>query len=251
MVIDMLKDQNAIVTGAGSGIGFAILSKFAKNGANVWALVHKQTPELEAQLNQIAQENNVWIRPVEFDLMDEGTVKKSFKKILSEGGKIDILVNCAGIVNAKTLGMTSLDEMRQSMNANFFMPSLIMQLVSRKMMRQKSGNIINIISRSAPEYRSGAYAYGSSKMALLWGTKAAGKELALYGIRVNGIAPGLTETKLGTGRQSEESIEQYISSNNIKRPAQPDEIASTVLFLASDMSSYVSGQIIYCDGGRY
>ena len=125
----MLKHKNAIVTGAGSGIGFAILSKFAENGANVWAFVHKQTSELEEQLNQIAQKNDVWIRPVEFDLMDEGTVKKSVKQVLSESGKVDILVNCAGIVNAKTLGMTSLDEMRQSMNANFFMPSLIMQLV--------------------------------------------------------------------------------------------------------------------------
>ena len=217
----------------------------------MWAFVHKQTSELEEQLNQIAQKNDVWIRPVEFDLMDEGTVKKSVKQVLSESGKVDILVNCAGIVNAKTLGMTSLDEMRQSMNANFFMPSLIMQLVSRKMMRQKSGNMINVISRAAPEYRPGAYAYGSSKMALLWGTKAAGRELAPYGIRVNGIAPGLTETKLGTGRQSEEDIERYVSANNIKRPAQPDEIADTVLYLASDMSSYVSGQIINCDGGRY
>lgn len=247
----MLNGKNAIITGAGSGIGFAILNKFAENGANVWAFIHKQNPELEEQYKQISQNNNVWIKPVEFDLMDEESVKKSVKQVIGEGEKIDILVNCAGIVNTKTLGMTSLDEMRQSMNANFFMPSLFMQLVSRKMMHQKDGNIINIISRSAAEYRSGAYAYGSSKMALLWGTKAAAKELSQYGIRVNGVAPGLTETKLGTGRQSEDGIERYVSTNNIKRPAKPDEIANTVLYLASDMSSYVSGQIINCDGGRY
>lgn len=247
----MLNGKNAIITGAGSGIGFAILNKFAENGANVWAFIHKQNPKLEEQYKQISQKNNVWIKPVEFDLMDEESVKKSVKQVISEGEKIDILVNCAGIVNTKTLGMTSLDEMRQSMNANFFMPSLFMQLVSRKMMRQKDGNIINIISRAAAEYRSGAYAYGSSKMALLWGTKAAAKELSQYGIRVNGVAPGLTETKLGTGRQSEDGIERYVSTNNIKRPARPDEIANTVLYLASDMSSYVSGQIINCDGGRY
>lgn len=247
----MLNGKNAIITGAGSGIGFAILNKFAENGANVWAFVHKQNPELEKQYKQISQKNNVWIKPIEFDLMDEESVKRSVKQVITEGEKIDILVNCAGIVNAKTLGMTSLEEMRQSMNANFFMPSLFMQLVSRKMMRQKDGNIINIISRSAAEYRSGAYAYGSSKMALLWGTKAVAKELSQYGIRVNGVAPGLTETKLGTGRQSEEGIERYVSTNNIKRPAKPDEIANTVLYLSSDLSSYVSGQIINCDGGRY
>lgn len=248
---EVLKEKNAIITGAGSGIGFAVLNKFAENGANVWAFIHTVKSELLEQYEQISQKYGVWIKPIEFDLMDENSVKESVKHVLSESEKIDILVNCAGIVNAKTLGMTSVSEMQQSMNANFFMPSLIMQLVSRKMMRQKEGNIVNIISRAAPEFRSGAYAYGSSKMALLWGTKAAAKELALYGIRVNGVAPGLTETKLGTGRQSEESIERYVSTNNIKRPAHPDEIANTVLYLVSDMSSYVSGQIINCDGGRY
>jgi 3-oxoacyl-[acyl-carrier protein] reductase len=247
----MLNGKNAIITGAGSGIGFAILKKFAENGANVWAFIHKTKPELEEQYKQISCDNCVWIKPVEFDLMDEETVKMAVKQVLSEGVSIDILVNCAGVVNAKTLGLTSLDEMRQTMNANFFMPSFLMQLVSRKMMHQKDGNIINIISRSAAEYRSGAYAYGSSKMALLWGTKAAAKELSQYGIRVNGVAPGLTETKLGTGRQSEDGIEKYVSMNNIKRPAKPDEIANTVLYLASNLSSYVSGQIINCDGGRY
>lgn len=247
----MLKGKSAIVTGAGSGIGFAILRKFTENGANVWAFVHSIKPELQEQFDCISREHNIWIRPVEFELMDEASVKGAVKEVLSEGEKIDILVNCAGVVNAKTMGMTSLDEMRQAMNANFFMPTLFMQLVSRKMMRQKDGNIINIISKSAVEFRSGAYAYGSSKIALIWGTRVAAKELAQYGIRVNGVAPGLTETKLGTGRQSEDGIEKYVSINNIKRPAKPDEIANTVLYLASDLSSYVSGQIINCDGGRY
>lgn len=247
----MLKGKNAIVTGAGSGIGLAILKKFAENGANVWAFIHKTNLEIEEEFKQISCDNNVWIKSVEFDLMDEGSAKKAIKQVIAEGVSIDILVNCAGVVNTKTLGLTSLDEMRQTINANFIIPSLFMQLISRKMMRQKEGNIINIISRSAAEYRSGAYAYGSSKMALLWGTKAAAKELSQYDIRVNGVAPGLTETKLGTGRQTEDGIDKYVSMNNIKRPAKPDEIANTVLYLASDLSSYVSGQIINCDGGRY
>lgn len=247
----MLHGENAIITGAGSGIGFAIVNRFAESGANIWAFVHTAKTELLKQYEQMATKNNIWIKAVEFDLMDEDSVKKSVKQVLSEGEKIDILVNCAGMVNAKTLGMTSIEEMRQSMNANFFMPSLFMQLVSRKMMRQKEGNIINIISRAAPEFRSGTYAYGSSKMAMLWGTKAAAKELAQYNIRVNGVAPGLVETKLGTGRQTEEGIERYVSANNIKRAAKPGEVADVVLYLASEMSSYVSGQIINCDGGRY
>lgn len=247
----MLRGKNAIITGAGSGIGLEIVKQFAENGCNTWAFVHKTNPESENAFEQLMKDNNVWIKTIEFDLHDEESVKSSVKGVITEGTKIDILVNCAGIVNAKTLSMTSIEEMKQSMNANFFMPSLLMQLVSRIMIRQKEGNIINIVSRSALEFRSGAYAYGSSKMALLWGTKAAAKELAQFGIRVNGVAPGLTETKLGTGRQSAEGIEKYVSTNNIKRPAKPVEIANTVLYLASDLSSYISGQIINCDGGRY
>lgn len=247
----MLEGKTAIITGAGSGIGLATVELFVEKGANVWAFVHSINPEIREKYNLLMEKNSVWIKPVEFDLLDEKSIKESVKLVISNSEKIDILVNCAGIVNAKTLGMTSIDEMNLSMNANFIMPSLLMQLVSRKMMRQKSGNIINISSRAALEFRSGAYAYGSSKMALLWGTKAVAKELAPYNIRVNGIAPGLTETKLGTGRQSAEGIESYVSSNNIKRPATPIEIANTILYLASDMSSYVSGQIINCDGGRY
>lgn len=246
----MLKAKNAIITGAGSGIGYATLELFAKNGANIWAFVHKANDELQEQYAQLSEKYGVWIKTVEFDLNEEDTVKKAVKQVIAEGLGIDILVNCAGMVNAKTLSMTTTDEMRASINANFLMPSLFMQLVSRKMMRQKSGNIINIISRAAPEYRSGAYAYGSSKMAMLWGTKAVAKELAQYNIRVNGVAPGLTETKLGTGRQTEEGIAAYVAANNIKRPAKPEEIAAAVLYLASDLSSYVSGQIINCDGGR-
>lgn len=251
MVKEMLKGKNAIITGAGSGIGFAIVKRFAENGANVWAFIHRSNPDIQENFKEISQKNNIWIEPVEFDLLEEETIKSSLKRVISEGKNIDVLINCAGVVNTKPLNMTSLNEIRDSMEANFIIPSLFIQMVSRRMIRQRSGNIINIISRSALEYRSGAFAYGSSKMALLWGTKAVAKELAQYNIRVNGVAPGLTETKLGTGRQTEEGIERYVSSNNIKRPAKPEEIADVVLYLASDMSSYVSGQIINCDGGRY
>lgn len=247
----MLKGKNSIITGANSGIGLSILNCFVDNGSNIWAFVYKPEEELLDLFENISKEKNVWIKPIEFDLLEEASVKSAVKQVVKDGVPIDTLVNCAGILNAKTLGMTSVSEMQQSMNANFVMPSLLMQLVARKMMRQNSGNIVNIISRAAPEYRSGAYAYGSSKMALYWGTKAAAKELSQYNIRVNGVAPGLTKTNLGTARMTDDEINKYVSVNNIKRPAKPEEIANTVLYLASDLSSYVSGQIINCDGGRY
>ena len=247
----MLNGKNAIVTGGESGIGNAIVHAFAKNRANVWALVYELDEATKGRFAEWEQEYGVWIKPIFFNLFDESSVKAAIKTVVTSGVSVDILVNCAGVAHSKTLGMTSLDDIQKCMTANFMMPSLIMQLVSRKMMRQKSGVIINIASKAVHEYRAGTYAYGSSKAAILWGTRAVAKELAPYNIRVNGVAPGLTETRLGSMNRTPEETERYVSTNNIKRTAQPDEIANTILFLASDMSSYISGQIINVDGGRY
>lgn len=245
-----MNNKNIIITGASGGIGKSIIEAFAKKGNNIYALVHSKSEDVEQYFQNLMGKYNVWIKVYEVDFLSEDSVKTVIKSICSEKEKIDVLVNNAGISNAKNLGMTSLKDMEESMKINFFMPSLIMQLVSRKMMRQKEGIIINNISRCALEYRSGAYAYGSSKAALLWATKALSKELAPYNIRVNGIAPGLTETKMGSLSRTEESIEKYVSINNIKRPATTDEIANVVVFLADSASSYISGQIISVDGGR-
>lgn len=245
-----MNNQNIIVTGASGGIGRSIVETFAKNGNNVYALIHNNTEELELYFHSLEEKYNIWINVYVVDFLNEDSVKNVIKSICGQKDSVDVLVNNAGISIAKTLGMTSMADLETSMKINFYTPSLIMQMVSRKMMRQKKGIIINNISRSALEYRSGAYAYGSSKAALLWATKALSKELAPFNIRVNGIAPGLTETKMGSLSRTEESIEEYVSINNIKRPATTEEIANVIFFLSSTASSYISGQIISVDGGR-
>lgn len=249
-MIRLLSGKNAIITGCSSGIGFQILSVFCDNGANVWALVHKSDAAFKEKIQQLQEQNSVWIRPIEFDLLDSDSIKDAVKRIIEDKVPIDILVNNAGVPCQKTLSMTSTDELRMVMNANFIAPSLLMQLVSRIMLRYKKGNIINITSRSGLEDRSGVYGYGSSKAALIWGTRAAAREYGGFNIRVNGIAPGLTETKMGSLGRSEKEIEHYISTNAIKRYAYPLEIANTALFLASDSVPYITGQIISVDGGR-
>ncbi|MCR5356767.1 MAG: SDR family oxidoreductase [Lachnospiraceae bacterium] len=246
----MLQGKNAVITGAGSGIGRAIVDTFAKNGANIWAVVHKTNDEIEKMMSAIAEEQGIWIRVVEMEMHDQDSVKSAVKSIATSGDNVDILVNNAGIPSEKTLGMTSVEDMRRTMDINFIVPSYIIQMVSRKMIKQNGGTIINITSRSGVEVRAGVYAYGASKAALIWGTKAAAKELSQFNIRVNGIAPGLTETKMGSLGRDDEFIERYVSANNIKRPATTDEIAEAALFLASDRSSYISGQILSVDGGR-
>ena len=246
----MLNGKNVVVTGAASGIGWAITEKCAQNGANVWAVIHHCTQEFVQKADKLAKENDVWIRPLEMELLDSDSVKAGIKAIVTSGDSVDVLVNNAGMPSEKTLGMTSEDDMEKAMKVNFVAPSIIIQMISRKMIKQNGGNIINITSRSGVEVRSGVYAYGASKAAMIWGTKAVAKELAPFNIRVNGIAPGLTETKMGSLNRDEEFILNYVSNNNIKRPSTTDEIANTVLFLASDKSSYISGQIISVDGGR-
>lgn len=247
----MNKGKNAIVVGGFGGIGKSILSKFAMEGINVWALVRKVTDEDQEWIDAVSSSYGTWIKPVIADLCETDTIKTALLSIFKEGLPIDILINAAGISESNMLSMTTVESMKRSMEVNYIAPSFIMQMVARKMTAKRiKGVIVNIISRAALEVRIGAYAYGSSKAAFAWGTKAAAKELAAYGIRVNGIAPGITETKMGSMSRNEEEVMKYVEDNNIKRPAKPYEIADSVLFLVSDESAYISGQIISVDGGR-
>ena len=246
----MLKGKTAVITGAGSGIGFEIAKTYAENEANVCAIVHNKSAEVEKEFMHLADDYGVKTWIYEMEMLEIESVKKTIRDIYKELDAIDILINNAAKSIEKTLLQTTYDVLSDVMKVNFFMPSYITQTLSRKMVKQQSGIIINIISRAALEYRAGVYAYGASKAALLWGTKAMAKEFAYYNIRVNGIAPGLTETKMGTGNRDDEAIRIYVQDNNIKRPAKTYEIADVALFLASDSSSYISGQIISVDGGR-
>ena len=190
------------------------------------------------------------MRALEAEYTDMVSVENMCRHILSEKKRIDVLINNAGTSCEKSFAMTSVEDMEKLMKVNFISPTHVAQLLSRSMIRQKDGIIINILSRAAIENRPGAYAYGASKAALLWGTKAMAKELARFNVRVNGIAPGLTETKMGSFGRSEDDTKGYVSSNNIKRPAKVEEIANVVSFLISSDSSYISGQVISVDGGR-
>ena len=246
----MLQGKKVVITGCASGIGFSIVKRFAENHADIFAFVHHITTDVTEQFREISRHYSVNIKVVEAEMSDMDSIRRAFVEILKGNESIDILVNNAAVGCEKTLGMTSVDELEYVMKVNYVAPSYIMQVVSRKMIRNKAGIIINICSRAGVEPRSGVYAYGASKAALIWATKAVARELAPYSIRVNGIAPGLTDTKMGAKNRSVESIEKYIEGNNIKRPALPDEIADVVLFLATDNSSYISGQVISVDGGR-
>ena len=245
----MLKGKTAIITGSNRGIGKVILETFAQNGADIFAHARKETPEFLEIINNLKEKYKVKITPVYFDLSDVEEIKAGFKKIYDEKTPIDILINNAGVPFGATLSMTPIQKLKEVFDVNYFAPIYLMQLVSKIMIRQKSGNIINIASIGGIETNPGYLAYGSSKAALIWATKSISKELAQFNIRVNAIAPGLTKTSMGFYK-SEEELNKVVDRTSLKRMAEPIEIVNAILFLASDKSSFVTGTVLNVDGGR-
>ncbi len=245
----LIKGKTAVITGCNRGIGKAILEVFAKNGANVWACVRKPDVDFTEYVEWVVAETGVKIIPVYFDLEDTEQIKEGVKTIRSTKESIDILVNNAGVMHTSLFQMTSIDKMREIFELNLFSQMLLTQQISKIMMRQKSGNIINLSSSAAIEANEGRTAYAASKSALITSTQVLSKELAVCGIRVNAIAPGLTQTDMMVESTPENILENTLQRISMRRVGRPEEIAKTALFLASDMSSYITGQVLRVDGG--
>jgi len=245
----LLKGKTAVVTGCNRGIGKAILEVFAQNGANVWACVRKQDDRFEGYIKNLAEETGATISPVYFDLANVEQVKAGLKTIMSAKQPVDVLVNNAGIIYTALFQLTSINKLKEVFEINLFSQMQLTQYITKIMIRQKSGSIINISSSAAIECNEGRTAYAASKAAMICSTKVMAKELAEYNIRVNAIAPGLTQTDMMTGSTPEDAIESTLQRTCMKRVGRPEEIANAVLFLSSDLSSYITGQVLRVDGG--
>lgn len=246
----MFAGKNAIITGANRGIGEAIFRLFSENHANIWCLIRTLTPEFQKEMTELSEKYNIWIEPVLADLSDRDSIKAAMDTIGTTNRPIDILVNNAGINYRGSFLMTPISDMEKLFQVNFYAPIQLMQLTAKKMLRKKSGVIINVGSVSGLEHNTGNFAYASSKAAILWATQTISRELAAYNIRVNAVAPGLTDTAINEGNEQVIN-EEVLPVMNIKRKGTVDEIARAVLFLASENSSFVSGQILRVDGGRF
>ncbi len=245
----MLQGKNAIVTGARTGIGKAIVYKFAQSGSNVWAVVHREDTDWLDEMQMLAMVHNVWIRPIYIDLNDEAAIAKGIKQIIQEKQSIDILVNAAGVVSPNRLiQMTSLAEMHRVMQVNFFAAVQICQLVSRVMCRLNKGSIINVASVAAEMVELGQLEYVASKSALIAATKKMAMEWGQMGVRVNAVSPGVTNTKMIEGM--DEGLRQSVNERtNLKRLGEVGDIAAMVAFLASEQAKYITGQNYKVDGG--
>ncbi len=245
----LLKGKTAVLTGSNRGIGKAILEVFAKNGANIWACIRKPDDRFTDYIANLAKETSVTISPVYFDLVDVEQVKAGVKTITSAKQPVDVLVNNAGIIYTALFQMTSIDKMKEVFEINFFSQMLLTQYIVRIMTRQKSGSIINISSSAGIDCNEGRIAYAASKAAVIASTKVMARELAKYNIRVNAIAPGLIETDMMRESTPEDVLANTLQRTCLKRVGEPSEIADAVLFLSSDSSSYITGQVLRVDGG--
>lgn len=245
----LLDGKNAIITGARSGIGLATLQLFVQNGCNCWAVIHRDDDVFLSKIQQLEETCGVWIKPVHMELDNSESIKEGVKEIVKEKHSIDILVNAAGIVSPNRLfSMTKMEDIRKVMEVNFFSAIELTQLVCRSMMRQRKGNIVNIASIAAWGEDTSQMEYAASKAALVIATKKLARELGSAGIRVNAVAPGLTQTKMLDVLETD-AEEQIKKGLGLHRFGTPEEIAEVCLFLASDKSSYVTGVTIKVDGG--
>ena len=247
----MLKNKTALITGSNRGIGFSVLEKFASEGCNIYAHSRKSNAAFEQKASEIAAKYNVEIKHIHFDLLDIAEIKTAIMSFIKTKAPIDILVNSAGIIHGGLFQMTPVHTIRDVFSVNFFGMLEVTQLVSKYMIRKRQGSIINIASVAGMDLSAGNCAYGTSKAAVIAFSKTLSSELSAYGIRVNVVAPSLTDT--GMALTTEAKKEREMLSDNkepFKRMAKPEEIANSVCFLASDQSSFINGEVIRVDGGN-
>ncbi len=244
----LLKDKVAVVTGANRGIGQAVTRTFAMHGAAVVACVREIGVDTLDQCKALEDECGVSVQAVRLDLADETSIKGAVKEIMAVSPKVGILVNNAGVASGSLFQMTSMAELRRVFEINFFGQILLTQGLARLMARNKSGSVINITSTAAQIADPGTLVYGSSKAAFARATQSMAAELGASGIRVNAIAPGVTRTDM-FDQMTPASRDKLIAASALKRAAEPQDVANMALFLASELSSFVTGQVLRVDGG--
>ena len=245
----LLKGKNAVVTGCNRGIGKKILEVFSENGATVFACVRNIDEQFKSFLKELAKKTNNQIIPIQFDLNDETKIKEAANTILTSNKPIDILVNNAATIHTAIFQMTSIKKLKEVFEINFFSQTIFTQYILKSMIKNKRGSIVYISSSSALDGNEGRSAYASAKAAMITQAKVLSRELGVHNIRVNSIAPGLTNTDMMKKNHQEKIINEMISRISLRRIANPEEIANVVLLLSSDLTSYITGQVIRVDGG--
>jgi 3-oxoacyl-[acyl-carrier protein] reductase len=242
-----LSGKVAYVTGSTRGIGNAIARAFAAQGAEVVVNGRRSAEVVADVAEELTGAFGTTCIGIHADQRDPAAVQHAYRRIFSTYGRLDILVNNAGILDDGLLGMIAESSVTDTFEVNALAVVRNMQGASRLMRRRRSGSIINIASIIGTNGNAGEVVYGGSKAAVIGMTKSAAKELALGGIRVNAIAPGFIDTDL-TRSMPPDKFAERLASVGMGRIGRPEDVANVALFLASDLSAYVTGQVIGVDG---
>ena len=241
----MLKGKTAIVTGGSRGIGAAICKRFAEQGANS-ALLYAGNTQKAEETKAALQEMGVKAEAYQCNVADAEQVAAVCKQIIKDFGGADILVNNAGITKDKLVPMMKVPDFDSVVDTNLKGAFYMIKQLYPVFMKQKSGKIINISSVSGLMGNPGQTNYSASKAGLIGLTKSVAKELASRNVNCNAIAPGFVATDMTENLSENNALVDHIP---MKRFAQPEDIANLALFLASDQSDYITGEVIRIDGG--
>lgn len=244
----MLEGKVCLVTGAARGIGRCIAKHFSAEGAIVYANARKEGC-IDVWAAELSKRNDNPVIPVYFDVTDTKSAWKAFGLIKKEQGRLDVLVNNAGITGNEPIGMIRESTVHALFATNVFAVIQMLQFAARLMRPQKNGSIINISSIIGEEGSAGELVYSGTKGAVISITKTAAKELAVNHIRVNSVSPGYTDTEMfRDATHGLESIKKLTSSIRFGRLASADDIAEACVWLASERSVFVTGQILGVNG---
>lgn len=243
----LLSGKKALVTGSSRGIGKEIAKKFISEGACVWGICTKPSAAKE-ELETLAKKNGVTFVEMYANAGDAEVWANTIKEALKQAGSFDVLVNNAGITKDGLSFRMKMEDWQNVININLTSAFIASQIVSSDMIRQRKGSIINMSSIVGVHGQGGQVNYSASKAGLIGLTKSLAKETGSRGVRVNAIAPGFIQTDM-TGALPEDLQKAMIDSVPLKRAGLPEDIANVAVFLGSDMSSYITGQVIGVDGG--
>ena len=243
----LLENKSAIITGATRGIGRGIAVEFAKQGANV-AFTYSSSVEAAKELEEELKAFGVSAKGYQSNAANFDAAQELAKEVLAEFGTIDILVNNAGITKDNLLMRISEDDFDKVIEVNLKSVFNLTKAVIRPMMKQRAGSIINMSSVVGLKGNAGQTNYAASKAGIVGFSKSVALELGSRNVRSNVIAPGFIETEM-TAKLDEKVVQGWRDSIPLKRGGSPQDIANACVFLASDMSSYITGQTLSVDGG--
>lgn len=243
----ILNGKTALVTGASKGIGRAIALRYAEEGANV-AFTYLSSVEQGQALESELSAKGVKAKGYRSDASDFGQAEKLINEVVAYFGTLDILINNAGITQ-DTLLLRMTEEMWDKViNVNLKSCFNTVKAVTKPMMKQKSGSIINMTSVVGLKGNAGQANYAASKAGIIGFTKSVALELGSRGIRSNAVAPGFIETEM-TAKLDEKTVQGWRDAIPMKRGGKPEDVANVCVFLGSDLSSYITGQVLQVDGG--